>query len=175
VLRNGRSVYINIMGFLLSAVSAILFLLEMLARGMVIVPYLAGFVFIVLLLLWNAYRYYSMDKQIFYSKALLIAGLVWMRMPYFQWLIFVFVVLAFLEYQAKLAPEIGFSPDHIIFNGLFKKKFPWSAVQNVMIKDGLLTIDFKSNRLFQKEIDSGDNEASEQEFNSWAALQLQTN
>ena len=39
------------------------------------------------------------------------------------------------------------------------------------MKDGLLTIDFVNNRLFQKEIDSGDNEASEQEFNQWAMKQ----
>ena len=69
--------------------------------------------------------YYGKNKEIYYSKALLIAGLVWTRMPYFEWLVFVFAFLAFLEYQAKLSPEIGFSTDHIVFNGLFKKKYPW--------------------------------------------------
>jgi hypothetical protein len=175
VLRNRRSLYINIMGFLLSTGSAVLFLLEMLARRLVIVPYLAGVIFIAGLLLWNGYRHFIRHKPVFYSKALLIAGLVWMRMPYFEWLIFVFAALAFLEYQAKLAPEIGFSTDHIVFNGLFKRKYSWSDVQNVLIKDGLLTIDFKNNKLFQKEIVSGENEASEQEFNSWASVQLHAN
>ena len=171
VLKNQSSRYINLIGFLLTTGSAILFLLEMIAAGRIVVPYLAGIIFITGLLVWNAWRYYGSNKEIYYSKALLIAGLVWTRMPYFEWLIFVFAFLAFLEYQAKLSPEIGFSTDYIVFNGLFKRKYPWASVSQVMIKDGLLTIDFVNNRLFQKEIDSGDNEASEQEFNQWAENQ----
>src|SRR5690606_30064060 len=89
------------------------------------------------------------------------------------WLIAVFVLLAILEYQAKLPPEIGFSKDHITFNGLFKKKYKWSEIENVVLKDGLLTVDFRNNKLFQKEIDTGENEASEQEFNEWAQTVLQ--
>ena len=135
-------------------------------------PYVLGVIFIAGLLAWNAFLYYKRDEQIYFSKALLIAGLVWTRMPYFQWLIFVFVLLAVLEYQAKRDLEIGFSKDHIIFNGLIKKKYQWSQIDHVLLKDGLLTIDFKNNRLFQKEIDSDDNEASEQEFNDWVGHQL---
>ena len=41
-----------------------------------------------------------------------------------------------------------------------------------MLKDGVLTIDFKNNRLFQRDIDTGDNEASEMEFNLWAQERL---
>ena len=160
------------MGFLLSLGSATLFLRELMVSGTLVLPYLLGVFFIAGLIIWN---YFSSrkGKQIYYSKALMIAGLVWTRMPYFQWLIAVFALLAILEYQAKQAPEIGFSSDHIVFNSLFKRKYPWSSLQNVILKDGLLTIDFKNNRLFQKEIDSGENEASEQEFNQWCRQQLE--
>ena len=121
---------------------------------------------------WNLYRRYKDQEQIYYSKALLIAGLVWTRMPYFEWLVIIFALLAVLEYQAKLAPEIGFSAEYVVFNKLFKKKYDWKEIDNVILKDGLLTVDFKNNRLFQKEIDSGENEASEQEFNNWCLVQL---
>lgn len=166
-LKNESSRYVNVIGFLLSFGSAVLFLREMVLRQQVIVPYLAGIIFVVLLVAWSWYISVRKEKEMYYSKALLIAGLVWTKMPYMQWLIAVFAVLALLEYQAKLAPEIGFSSDHIVFNGLFKKKYRWSDIENVILKDGLLTIDFKNNKLFQKEIDSGDNEASEPEFNEW--------
>ncbi len=85
-------------------------------------------------------------------------------MPYFQWMVFVFVLLAILEYQAETRSEIGFSEDHIIFNGLLKKKYKWTEVQNVVLKDGLLTVDLKNNKLMQKEIDNGENEASEEDL-----------
>ena len=172
VLRNDTSRYVNITGFVLSAGSALLFIREMVIRNTVVLPYLLGVVFIGGLLLWNAFRYFKLDKEVYYSKALLIAGLVWMKMPYFEWLIFPFVVLALLEYQAKMSPEIGFSPEHIVFNNLFKKRYRWEEVEHVILKDGLLTIDFRNNKLFQKEIDSGENEASEKEFNEWCALQI---
>jgi hypothetical protein len=81
--------------------------------------------------------------------------------------VFVLPVLALLEYQAKMSPEIGFSDDHVVFNRLFKKKHAWSEIEHVVLKDGLLTINFANNRIFQHEIDSGENEASEAEFNEW--------
>ena len=167
VLKNESSRYVNVFGFLLTTGSAILFAREMVMRDMVIIPYLIGIIFIVGLYLWNAFLYYRTDKEIYYSKALLIAGIVWTRMPYFEWLVVVFAFLALLEYQAKRAPEIGFATDHIMINRLFRKKISWSEVDNVVLKDGWLTIDFKNNKLLQKEIDSGESEASDEEFNEW--------
>jgi len=144
----------------------------MLLRQTVIVPHMAGIVFIAGLLAWNAYVHFYTDRQIYYSKALLIAGIVWTRMPYFQWLVVVFAFLALLEYQAKRAPEIGFNDEHLVFNNLFRKKVLWEEIDNVVLKDGLLTIDFRNNRLLQREIDSGESEASENEFNEWVKLRI---
>lgn len=167
VLKNESSRYVNVFGFLLTVGSAILFAREMIFRNQVVLPYLAGIIFIVGLLVWNAYLYYNTDKEIYYSKALLIAGLVWTKMPYFEWLVIVFAFLALLEYQAKRPVEVGFAEDHIVLNRLFKKKIGWSEIDNVVLRDGWLTVDFKNNRLLQKEIDTGESEASDEEFNEW--------
>ncbi len=63
-------------------------------------------------------------RKVYYSRALLIAALVWMKMPYLQWLLFLFIILALLEYQAKYAIEIGFADNEIVINSLFKKDIP---------------------------------------------------
>jgi hypothetical protein len=152
---------------LLTAGSAALFAREMIFTNRIILPYLAGIIFIAGLLLWNAFLYYRTDKEIYYSKALLIAGVVWTKMPYFEWLVVVFAFLALLEYQAKKPVEVGFADDHIMINRLFKKRIRWSEIDNVVLRDGWLTIDFKNNRLLQKEIDTGESEASDDEFNEW--------
>lgn len=167
VLRNESSRYVNVFGFLLTVGSAVLFAREMVIREQVILPYLAGIIFIAGLLVWNAFLYYRTDKEIYYSKALLIAGLVWTKMPYFEWLVIVFAFLALLEYQAKRPAEIGFADDHIMINRLFKKRISWDEIDNVVLRDGWLTLDFKNNKLLQKEIDTGESEASDEEFNSW--------
>ena len=167
VLKNESSRYVNVFGFLLTVGSAVLFGREMFFRNQIILPYLAGIIFIVGLLIWNAFLYYRTDREIYYSKALLIAGLVWTKMPYFEWLVIVFAFLALLEYQAKKPVEVGFAEDHVMLNKLFKKKISWSDIDNVVLRDGWLTIDFKNNRLLQKEIDTGESEATDEEFNEW--------
>lgn len=172
MLKNESTRYVNATGFFLCVGSAALFLREMVIRQTAVPAYLAGVLFVVGWIVYNSYMHRHRGHRVYFSKALLIAGLVWTRMPYFQWLLFVFAALAILEYQAKKPPEIGFSADRIVFSGLFRKTRSWSEIQYIVLKDGLLTIGFNNNRLFQKELESGDDEASEQEFNEWCAKQL---
>lgn len=172
VIRNRHSRVTNLFAFLLSALSVLFFLKEQLASPQLIITYIAGIVFIVALLAWNVYKW-RVGRPVYFSKAMLIAALVWTGMPYWQWLVFVFAALALLEHQAKHALEIGFSSREIVINSLFRKRFQWSEMSNVVLKDGLLTVDFKNNKLFQKEIDEGEHEASEEEFNQWCREQLQ--
>jgi amino acid transporter len=107
-------------------------------------------------------------KQPRYRILLLIAAVGWLAMPVMPWLGALFFLLAFLEYQARHPLEIGFSPDRIVLNTLVRRKFGWSAFNNVMLKDGLLTLDFKSNRLLQKVVDDDEEgEADEDEFNAY--------
>jgi len=112
-------------------------------------------------------------NRVRYKNWLLIAGLAWIGMPYFQWLAVLFFIFAMLEYQAKYPLEVGFSNDMVVINTLFKKKIPWSDFNNVMLKDGLLTLDFKNNKLFQKEaLDDDEVDADEDEFNDYCMEQL---
>ena len=78
-----------------------------------------------------------------------------------------------MEYQAKYPLEIGFSDEEILRNTLFKKKYRWSDLNNVILKDGLLTMDFKNNKLFQKEaLDEEEMDADEAEFNTYCQKRL---
>jgi len=171
VIRNENRKYINWTGFFLSILSALLFTLEMIDVRRIILPLFIGVVFIVGVILYNLSRTLS-GKEVSYSKALLISAIIWTKMPYGQWLIFVFVLLAFLEYQARLPLEIGFSSNQVVFNSLIRKRYTWSEIANVLLKDGLLTVDFMNNKLFQKLVDDGENEASEEEFNEWCSGHL---
>jgi hypothetical protein len=174
VIRNEQTRYVNAVGFILCILSALAFLRELLIRDAIVLPYLIGIIFIVGFLIYIFFQSRKEDTEIYFSKGLLLSGLVWTKMPYFQWMIFVFALLALLEYQAKHPLEIGFSSRQIVFNTLFKKKYSWDQLSNVILKDGLLTVDFTSNKIFQREIDEGESEASEEEFNTWCREQLET-
>ena len=118
-------------------------------------------------------RRQSGNRPIRYRLLLMLAAVGWLTMNSFQWLSVLFVLMAFLEYQAKRPLEIGFSPNKVVVNSLFRKQFGWSAFNNIMLKDGLLTLDFKNNRLLQKEVDEEEEgEADEDEFNAYCRDQL---
>lgn len=53
--------------------------------------------------------------------------------------------------------------------------YPWRELDNVILKDDLLTIDLKSNKLIQVELAAENEEADEERFNSFCREQLQAN
>ena len=53
--------------------------------------------------------------------------------------------------------------------------FPWVAMENVVLKDSLLTVDFKTNKLIQIEIVEGNKLTDESEFNLFCTEQLKRN
>lgn len=105
---------------------------------------------------------------------LLLAAMGWMFFTPAPWVGFFFLLLTFLEYQTKRPLEIGFDYNRVVINALIKREFEWSAFSNVILKDGLLTLDFKSNRLIQREVaeDDEDEDADEEEFNDWCRQRL---
>lgn len=109
-----------------------------------------------------------------YRYILLLAAMGWLAMPDHRWVFLLFVALAFLEYQMKRPLEIGFDRDRVVINSLIRQRHDWSVFNNVILRDGLLTLDFKNNRLLQKEIadDEDEDDADEEEFNAWCRDQL---
>jgi hypothetical protein len=109
-----------------------------------------------------------------YRYLLLLAAMGWMFFTPAPWVGALFFVLSFLEYQTKRPLEIGFDDDRVVINTLIKRQFEWTAFNNVILKDGLLTLDFKTNRLIQKEVTEDDEEddADEEEFNAWCRARL---
>ena len=173
-LKNRYNRYIDLLGLLLSIFSVVLFAKELIISGQPIIAYLIGVVAVPVILAWNIVQA-AKKKKVYYSRALLVAALVWMKMPYLPWLAFVFIILALLEYQAKYSVEIGFSDDHIKINTLLKKKYQWYQFNNIILKDGLLTLDLTNNKVIQHEIeDDDDSEADEEEFNEYCKKQLAT-
>ena len=96
-------------------------------------------------------------------------------MPLLPWIGIVFLLLAFLEHQTKRPLEIGFDRDRVVINTLIRQQHDWSVFNNVLLRDGLLTLDFKNNRLLQKEIaddDAEDDDVDEEEFNAYCRDRL---
>jgi len=125
-------------------------------------------------LIYNLFIRGRRRKPVRYKYLLMLAALGWFGMPGVPWVGILFLGLAFLEHQTKRPLEIGFDPDRVVINTLIRRRHDWSVFNNVLLKDGLLTLDFKNNRLFQKEVieDDDDDNADEEEFNAWCHERL---
>lgn len=171
-LRNQHNKYIDLLGIFLSIASVLFFVRELILDQYTSIAYWIGAIFVSSVLIWNLVQS-SKGKKVYYSRALLIAALVWMKMPFLQWLAFLFIMLALLEYQAKYSLEIGFSDKEIVVNSLWKKRYQWSQFTQILLKDGLLTLDFANNRIFQREVDDDEeDDADEEEFNTYCLQQI---
>ncbi|HMH21577.1 MAG TPA: hypothetical protein VK563_07370 [Puia sp.] len=173
ILRRDSDRSIDTISILLCLFSALTFLYD-LSRSAIFNYYLLFSSFILLVGTgYTIYRGRVNKVRVRYRWLLLIAGAGWVGMPWLQWLSAFFVLFVFLEYQAKYPLEIGFSADRVVINTLIKRRFDWSFFSNVILKDGLLTLDFKNNRLFQKEVmDDEESDADEDEFNDYCRERL---
>ncbi len=101
----------------------------------------------------------------YYRFALMFAAWGWISLPGGKLIAMVYLVACFLEKPVKVSPEVAFDDEEIVINSFPKQTFQWDAVNNVVLKDGLLTIDLKNNKVIQKEVDAQISPEIEAEFN----------
>jgi hypothetical protein len=172
ILKRTNEKYIDRISFLLCVFAILAFVYVQLRVFRVNLIFCIAVFFILFGLVLNAIEA-KRGKKVRYKNWLLIAGIFWVAMPWLQWISILYGLFSFLEYQAKYPLEIGFKNDLVLINSLFKRKFSWSDFENIILKDGLLTLDFKNNTIFQKEVlDDDEPDADEDEFNKYCREQL---
>ncbi len=112
------------------------------------------------------------QEEVNYRNLLFITSISWMIIPGLLWICFVYVIAGWLEKPVKLNPEFGFSANEIVLNDFPVKRYQWIEFNNIVLKDGLLTLDFANNKIYQKEIESEYSSDEEKEFNDFCNTQL---
>jgi hypothetical protein len=81
------------------------------------------------------------------------------------------IVLFYLLYLVAIRKfDVSFSDKHISYPSFPRKEIPWNELNNVIMKDGILTIDFKNNKIIQAETEA--NTVNEKEFNEFCKKRL---
>ena len=106
-------------------------------------------------------------KVVFYRFGLMFAAWGWFVLPTGKWISIIYIISCFLEKPMKVSPEVAFDSEEIVFNSFPQKKYSWSDVTNVVLKDGLLSIDLKNNTLLQHPVDEAVPSDVEAEFNAF--------
>ena len=82
------------------------------------------------------------------------------------------LLLVTLYYLAKRPLRVTIVKEKITYPSFLNKNIPWSELNNIMLKDGLLTIDFKNNNFIQQAVDETMTAVNEKEFNDFCNHQL---
>ena len=98
-------------------------------------------------------------------------ALTWMKEG-FWWLSIILLLFILLDVIAHKKLVVHVTDKTIVVPYVMQKTIDWYEVNNVILKDGLLTIDFKNNKLFQQLILNSDEDINEKEFNDFCRQQL---
>ncbi|WP_276504081.1 hypothetical protein [Terrimonas pollutisoli] len=109
----------------------------------------------------------------FESSALFIISFTWLLMMYW-WQAAIFFVLLFLYKISQRPLIVSVSSTAVIYPSFPKKEITWNELNNVVLKDDLLTIDFKNNKIIQQLIQKKEPAVDEQEFNDFCKMQLKS-
>lgn len=111
------------------------------------------------------------EKRPYMYVAMWLITFSWFKEDY--WMVFgicLLVSLLFLTTYRELLLKIDTTK--IVYPSFPEKKIEWNRLNNVILKDGLLTIDFKNNKLIQQVIDEQKTKVDEKEFNEFCKEQL---
>jgi hypothetical protein len=98
-------------------------------------------------------------------------ALAWMKEGYW-WLSVILLLFIVLDIIAHRKLIVKISEMKIEIPYFPEKKATWNEMSNVVLKDGLLTIDFKNNKILQQLILNSDWDINEKEFNEFCRRQL---
>ena len=133
-----------------------------------------GFTSFIIIYLVVSFLFFNNKKYVAgFGWPLFVSAILWFIAPLGNiWLSLFYVAAAFIEGQLKFPQEIGFDKEEVVFNYFPSKHYMWSEIQNVILKDNIVTIDFKNNRIFQKETETETKPELEKEFNEFCRQHL---
>lgn len=101
----------------------------------------------------------------------LVMVIVWINMQLY-WLAVIPAVFYILNWASTSPKIVTFNDENIVFPSFPVKKLDWNAISNVVLKDGLLTIDLKNNHILQQKILEHMSAVEEIEFNEFCKKNL---
>ncbi len=122
------------------------------------------------------YFFFKKNRPYLFNELLVnifISGICWIFIGIYHngILSLVFSVFGFLALKTK---KIVFTENRIEFPSFPKKIFLWAELENVLLKDRILTLDFKNNKLLQFTLTDHSIEVGNEEmFNKFVEQQLQ--
>lgn len=107
-----------------------------------------------------------------FSVPFLLFTFAWLFTGYW-WMGIVNFIFFILDASTSGKLKVLFYEDQILFPSLVSRTVHWKDLANVILKDGILTIDFKNNRIIQQYIEEAGPAVDEKKFNEFCRQQLE--
>lgn len=111
------------------------------------------------------------DKKITFVAPFLVCAIGWVTL-HFWWIAIIDLIFMLLSFEAIKDFIVFFSENEIKYSSSFRRNVPWVQVSNVILKDDILTIDLKNNKIIQQQVDERSSSINEKEFNDFCNKQL---
>ena len=173
VLKNPKRYLITNTGWLLSVLSILILVVNLFIAPKNWLLYLC--LVIVLFFLISNFMDHKKKKEVRFKSLLNTAGIGLLLLTPFEYSNAVLLIAGLTEGFFLHKTEIGFTAHEVVMAKLWKERMLWKDLNNVIIKDGMLTIDFKNNRLIQLPTDDEEDdeyEVDDDEFNAFCQEQL---
>jgi len=156
-----------------------IFLLVLNMIGILFITYLKDFknwmpviiAAIAVLAAFSSFYFRSKNEKAILTGVFILISLAWVVAGY--WIVSVLNILFMILHTAALQkPIVSINERQVIYPSFPKKIIAWQDLSNLIIKDGLLTIDFKNNKIIQQQIADISLTIDEKEFNDFCRQQL---
>ncbi|HLG38729.1 MAG TPA: hypothetical protein VI461_03635 [Chitinophagaceae bacterium] len=102
------------------------------------------------------------------SLSFSLVVIAWIVMRFYWAAVIIFILFLFQDISRRQLVVLVYD-DRVIYPSFPKRTIEWKEMNNIILKDGLLTIDLRNDKIFQNEIVSA---TSEMEFNEFCETQL---
>jgi heme/copper-type cytochrome/quinol oxidase subunit 4 len=173
VLKNNNKSVIEKTGWMLSLMSLLPISIMIYQAPGSFLSYLL--LLVVAMLMVSLYMDKRKKKRIQFLSLLICIGIGLISVSGNLLLGILYVIAGISERFLSSNIEIGFSDQQIVRKGITTKTYAWNELKNVIIKDDLLTIDFKNNTLLQAYTDDQEDEeydVEDEEFNEYCRKRL---
>lgn len=121
---------------------------------------------------------YKKKKGNSFVAVYLLAALVWIIATHSWYFALLYAILSVIQLRIENDLAIVISAEKIQVQGFLSSEHSWEQLNNVVLRDGLLTLDFKNNKILQVEPDwqltvmDKEYTVLEKEFNDFCRQQL---
>ena len=173
VLENQKSKIYPLISWLIIGLNFLAFLYLGIAKLTEQIKYpLSGALLLTILLIFS---FLKRDKKESENNKFIISFIIifltWLIMGYYI-PASINLILFFFQNIARRKLEILIADKSITYPSFPKKEIQWDELSNLILKDDLLTIDFKNNKIIQQLIEKTEQTINEKEFNDFCKNHL---